>query len=396
MPSKFTCLRAARLAARHPCRRSFATVTPNRTDHVRIVEVGPRDGLQNEKQSIPVATKIELVERLAQTGLKTIEAGSFVSPKWVPQMENSSEILEYILRTTPQSPHPITYQFLLPNVRGLDNFLSVWESRSSKTNAYPTPPPSPGTDGGPALNTSSQDPNAMPSASSGFEAMGKERGTSTSTSGPEIELSIFTAATEAFTQKNTNCSIAESLHRFEPIMARAKELDLKVRAYISVALGCPYEGPNVDPHKVAELAVSLLEMGADEISVADTTGMGTAPKTAELLKTLSSAGVEKSDLALHFHDTYGQALVNSVVALEHGIRTFDSAVGGLGGCPFSPGATGNVATEDLVHCFHSLGAKTGVDIEKLSKVGEWISQELGRANESSAGKATLAQLRKRL
>lgn len=224
--------------------------------------------------------------------------------------------------------------------------------------------------------------------------MGRDRGSSTSTTAPEVELSIFTAATETFTQKNTNCSIAESLKRFEPIMTRAKELDLNVRAYISVALGCPYEGPNVDPHKVANLAVSLLEMGADEISVADTTGMGTAPKTAELLKTLSAAGVEKSDLALHFHDTYGQALVNSVVALEHGIRTFDAAVGGLGGCPFSPGATGNVATEDLIHCFHSLGAKTGVDIEKLSEVGEWISKELGRVNESRAGKATLAQLRK--
>ena len=177
-------------------------------------------------------------------------------------------------------------------------------------------------------------------------------------------------------------------------MSQAKEMDLKVRAYISVALGCPYEGPDVDPHKVAELAVSLLEMGADEISVADTTGMGTAPKTAELLKTLNAAGVDKHDLALHFHDTYGMALVKSVVALEHGIRTFDAAVGGLGGCPYSPGATGNVATEDLVHLFHSLGMNTGVSMEKLSEIGEWISTELGKSNESSAGKATLAQMRK--
>ena len=291
-------------------------------------------------------------------------------------MANSSEILEHVLRSPPQSPHPITYQWLLPNAKGLDNFLSMWNSRvPSEQDAYPTPPPSPGTDEGPALNTSSQDPNAMPSA-------------------PVHELSIFTAATESFTQKNTNCSIAESLKRFEPIMARGKDMGLNVRAYISVALGCPYEGPNVDPHKVAELAVSLLEMGADEISVADTTGMGTAPKTAELLKTLNAAGVDKSDLALHFHDTYGQALVNTVVALEHGIRTFDSAVGGLGGCPFSPGATGNVATEDLVHLLHSLGLKTGVNIEQVAEIGEWISQELGRANESRAGKATLAQMRK--
>jgi hydroxymethylglutaryl-CoA lyase len=310
-------------------------------------------------------------------------------------MANSAEILEHILTGTPQSPHPITYQWLLPNIKGFDNFLSMWQSKSQAgNNDYPTPPPSPGMDDGPALNTSSQDPNAMPSAASGAEAIGTERGNATTSTSPIHELSIFTAATESFTQKNTNCSIAESLKRFEPIMAKAKDMNLNVRAYISVALGCPYEGPDVDPHKVAELAVSLLEMGADEISVADTTGMGTAPKTLELLKTLNAAGVDKSDLALHFHDTYGQALVNSVVALEHGIRTFDAAVGGLGGCPFSPGATGNVATEDLVHCFHSLGANTGVDIEKLAMVGDWISQELGRPNDSRAGKATLAQLRK--
>jgi hydroxymethylglutaryl-CoA lyase len=310
------------------------------------------------------------------------------------QMANSSEILEYVLRDTPQSPYPITYQWLLPNVRGLDNFFSVLQSKQQPQDAYPTPPPSPGTDNGPALNTSSQDPNAMPSAFSGSDAMRKEPSTSNAASSPTHEISIFTAATEAFTQKNTNCSIAESLQRFSPIMARAKENGLNVRAYISVALGCPYEGPDVDPHKVAELAVSLLEMGADEISVADTTGMGTAPKTAALLKTLQAAGIDKSDLALHFHDTYGQALVNAVVALEHGIRTFDAAVGGLGGCPFSPGATGNVATEDLVHCFHSLGADTGVDLEKLAGVGEWISKELGRGNDSRAGKAVLAQVLK--
>jgi hydroxymethylglutaryl-CoA lyase len=306
-------------------------------------------------------------------------------------MANSAEILEHVLSRPSQPSHPITYQWLLPNVKGFDNFLSMWQSKSKSSgqDAYPTPPPSPGTDNGPALNTSPSNPSTMSSTSFGAEAMDKESSTA-----PIHELSIFTAATESFTQKNTNCSIAESLKRFEPIMSKAKEMDLKVRAYISVAFGCPYEGPDVDPHKVAELAVSLLEMGADEISVADTTGMGTAPKTLELLKTLNAAGVDKSDLALHFHDTYGQALVNSVVALEHGIRTFDAAVGGLGGCPFSPGATGNVATEDLVHCFHSLGANTGVDLEKLAEVGEWISQELGRANDSRAGKATLAQLRK--
>ncbi|KAF2749215.1 hydroxymethylglutaryl-CoA lyase [Sporormia fimetaria CBS 119925] len=353
MSSKFTCLRTLRLAARHAPRRTFATTSARRSpsdDHVRIVEVGPRDGLQNEKQSIPVATKLELVRRLAETGLKTIEAGSFVSPKWVPQMASSDEILSQILKSPPASSSPITYQFLVPNEKGLDSFLSVYNNHTTSSTS--------------------------------------------STTTPKIELSIFTAATESFTRKNTNCSIAESLDRFKPIMTRAKDASIPVRAYISVALGCPYEGPNVDPHQTASLAVSLLEMGADEISVADTTGMGTAPKTAELLKTLFAAGIEKKDLALHFHDTYGMALVNTVVALEHGIRTFDSAVGGLGGCPFSPGATGNVATEDLVHLVSSLGAKTDVDMEKLSEVGEWISGQLGRANESRAGKATLAGLRR--
>ena len=310
-------------------------------------------------------------------------------------MANSSEILEHVLRNTPHSPVPITYQWLLPNVKGFDNFLKLWKAQSTAAqDAYPTPPPSPRPDSGPALNTSSEDPNAMPSAISGAEAMGKERSAARSQGEPIHEISIFTAATEAFTQKNTNCSIAESLQRFEPIMSKAKDMGLNVRAYISVALGCPYEGPDVDPHKVADLAVNLLEMGANEISVADTTGMGTAPKTAELLKALTAAGVDKHDLALHFHDTYGMALVNSVVALEHGVRTFDAAVGGLGGCPYSPGATGNVATEDLVHLFHSLGMPTGVNMEEISQIGEWISGELGKANESSAGKATLAQMRK--
>jgi hydroxymethylglutaryl-CoA lyase len=306
-------------------------------------------------------------------------------------MANSSEILKHILRNQSNSLHTPVYQWLLPNARGLDDFLSILNEHDyRKEDAYPTPPPSPGPEQSPAPNTSSQDPNAMPSAASGAAAM-DSKGHARS---PAHEVSIFTAATETFTQKNTNCSIAESLERFKPIMTRGFENGMNVRAYISVALGCPYEGPNVDPQKVAELAVSLLEMGASEISVADTTGMGTPLKTAELLKALEAAGIDKHDLALHFHDTYGQALVNSMVALEHGIRTFDSAVSGLGGCPFSPGATGNVATEDMVHCFHGLGLQTGVNLEKLSEVGDWISQQLGRANESRAGKARIAQMRK--
>jgi hydroxymethylglutaryl-CoA lyase len=202
------------------------------------------------------------------------------------------------------------------------------------------------------------------------------------------------AATESFSQKNTNCSIEESLQRFAPLMAESKEAGHAVRAYISVALGCPFEGPDVDPHKVAEIAASLLEMGADEISVADTTGMGTAPRTRKLLQTLREAGILTEDIAMHFHDTFGQALINTMVSLDYGIRTFDSAVGGLGGCPYSPGATGNVATEDLVYCLHSLGVDTGIDLEEMSRIGEWITSEIGKPNSSSVGKATLARLKR--
>jgi hydroxymethylglutaryl-CoA lyase len=294
-------------------------------------------------------------------------------------MANSSEILQSILNKPPEAPDPVVYQFLVPNKKGVDNFLSTYHKQASSSPSDPlTPPPSLRTDNGPALNTSSYDADTVPSVDS-----------------PKVELSIFTAATETFTQKNTNCSIAESLERFRAIFDLGKENNLKVRAYISVALGCPYEGPDVDPHKVANLAVTLLEMGADEISVADTTGMGTAPKTRELLKVLAAAGIETQDLALHFHDTYGQALVNTVVGLEAGVRTFDTAVAGLGGCPYSPGATGNVATEDLVYLFETLGLRTGVDLVRLAEVGEWISKEVGRSNESRAGKASLAQVRRR-
>ncbi|KIW06258.1 uncharacterized protein PV09_02730 [Verruconis gallopava] len=361
MASRSSLFRLARVgyrcsACRIRARRGYASTATK--DAVNIIEVGPRDGLQNEKKTIPLDTKLELIHRLAETGLRTIEAGSFVSPKWTPQMANSSEILESILTKPPQAPDPIVYQFLVPNKKGVDNFLSVFNKQQQASTEPLTPPPSP------------------PS------------------NRPEVELSIFTAATETFTQKNTNCSIAESLERFKPVFESGRQNKIKVRAYISVALGCPYEGPNVDPHKVAELAVTLLEMGADEISVADTTGMGTAPRTRELLKTLAAAGVDTNDIALHFHDTYGQALVNTMVGLEAGVRTFDSAVGGLGGCPYSPGATGNVATEDLVYLFETLGLRTGVDLVRLAEVGEWISKEVSRSNESRAGKASLARMRR--
>ncbi|KAK5136880.1 hypothetical protein LTR08_001802 [Meristemomyces frigidus] len=386
-----------RRAFRQLSRRTFTSATRALADHVRIVEVGPRDGLQNEKSSISAETKIELVRRLAGTGLETIEAGSFVHPKWVPQMAASDRVLSSILAGPPSSPHPITYQWLLPNSRGLENYFKVMDTAASAPNGSPTPPPSPTQDSGPAMNTSSWDPNAMPSSTSAEDSMSKARGSdsfSNERNGHKHEVSIFLAATESFSKKNTNCSIQESLDRFAPLMADSRKAGYPVRAYISVALGCPFEGPDTDPHKVADLAVKLLEMGADEISVADTTGMGTAPQTRRLLQTLREAGVRNEDIAMHFHDTFGQALINTMISLDHGIRTFDSAVGGLGGCPYSPGATGNVATEDLVYTLHSLGAKTGVDLDEMSRIGEWITGEIGKGNGSSAGRATMSRLRR--
>ena len=316
-------------------------------------------------------------------------------------MANSAEVLNHLLGHPPSAPSPIAYNFLVPNLKGLQNFLKASESGSRRSpeslNDMPTPPPSPGEDQEtrgiceqePIRST--QDPNVMVSNTSRIDDLVQP--TTFSAISNTFEVSIFTAATEAFSQANTNCSIAESLERCKPLVSLAKSKDIRVRGYVSVALGCPYEGPDVSPVKVAEITRTLLEMGADEVSVADTTGMGTAPKTQELLKTLFAAGISAKDLALHFHDTYGQALVNAVVGLEQGIRTFDSSVGGLGGCPYSKGATGNVATEDLVHCLHSLGGQTGIDVERMAEIGEWISAELSRPNDSRAGKAILARMR---
>lgn len=313
----------------------------------------------------------------------------------VLQMAASDQVLSSILSNPPQSATPITYQWLLPNAKGLDNYFKVMETHPSAAASYPTPPPSPSAnDSGPALNTSSADPNAMPASTSGVDAMSQSRTTTTRNPQQKHEISIFMAATETFSHKNTNCTIQESLDRFRPLMASARQAGYPTRAYISVALGCPFEGPDVDPHRVADIACSLLEMGADELSVADTTGMGTAPATRKLLQTLKEAGVRSEDVAMHFHDTFGQALVNTMISLDHGIRAFDAAVGGLGGCPYSPGATGNVATEDIVYLLESLGASTGVDLEECSRIGEWITGEIGRGNSSSVGKATLARLRR--
>ena len=294
-------------------------------------------------------------------------------------MANSSEILSHILDSPPSSPSSVTYQFLLPNVRGLENFLNVRNKHLSSSGQFPTVT----TDESPVSAANLHEKDTMSSSI---------RDNPTNLNNP-VEISIFTAATESFSRKNTNCSIAESINRFKPLLELAKEDDLRVRAYISVALGCPYEGPNVNPLTVASIATTLLEMGAEEVSIGDTTGMGTAPKMAELLRVLSAAGIRNEDIALHLHDTFGQALVNAAVGLEHGIRTFDTAVAGLGGCPFSPGATGNVSTEDLIYMFESLGAETNADIYKLAKIGDWISKKLNRPNESRAGKATLAKLK---
>ncbi|RAL65337.1 hypothetical protein DID88_000905 [Monilinia fructigena] len=328
-------------------------------NRVKIVEVGPRDGLQNEKKIIPLATKIELIERLGKTGLQDIEAGSFVAPKWVPQMADASEILEHVLQNHSQSSGLMRYSFLAPNKKGLDKALSIL---SQNRNTY---------------NTAD-----VPVDYSSVE-------TDLSSKKLILRWPCLQQRPSHFSQKNLNCDIATSLKRFEEVIQGAKLAGMRVRAYISVVLGCPFEGVNVDPHRVAEIATELLEMGADEIDLGDTTGMGTAPRTSKLLRTMQSAGILNEDIAMHFHDTYGQALINTVVSLEHGIRTFDSSVGGLGGCPYSPGATGNVATEDMVYLLESMGMQTGVDLDALADVGQWITGEIEKPNASSVGKAVI-------
>ncbi|RMJ19507.1 hypothetical protein CDV36_000792 [Fusarium kuroshium] len=348
--------RACRRSGQLRWHRGFATANAGTSydNRVKLVEVGPRDGLQNEKKTIPLATKIELIERLARTGVSTIEAGSFVAPKWVPQMANSSEILEHLLHQKISSPVPISYSFLAPNAKGLQNAAKILADNPGKF-------------------ATQQEP-----------ATGGEQATQ-----PSVEVAVFAAATESFSQKNLNCDIQTSLDRFREVIQESKALGLRVRAYISVVLGCPFEGFDVDPHKVAEIATDLLESGADEISLGDTTGMGTAPRTAALLKCMSAAGIRSEDIAMHFHDTYGQALVNTAVSLEHGIRTFDSSVGGLGGCPYSPGATGNVATENMVYFMETLGMNTGINLDAMADIGSWITSELGKENASTVGKAVL-------
>jgi len=293
---------------------------------VKIVEVGPRDGLQNEKQQISAADKITLINLLSDAGVNYIESGSFVSPKWVPQMATSSDVFNGIARKS-----GVTYAALTPNMKGFEAAVAV---------------------------------NAN-------------------------EVAIFGAASEAFSQKNINCSIAESLDRFEPIMAAAKKADIPVRGYVSCVVGCPYEG-EVSPIKVAEVAEKLFQMGCYEISLGDTVGVGTPASVQKMLQAVS-ARVPKAKLAVHFHDTYGQALTNIYTALQNGISVIDSAIAGSGGCPYAKGASGNVATEDVVYLLNGLNINTGIALDKLVQAGWFISDKLGKTPSSKVSNAFRAQ-----
>ncbi|MDH4571429.1 hydroxymethylglutaryl-CoA lyase [Salinicola acroporae] len=294
--------------------------------HVSIVEVGPRDGLQNEAEPIATAAKLELIERLGAAGLKRIEAASFVSPKWVPQMADHREVMTGIRRRP-----GVIYSALTPNLKGLEAALEC-----------------------------------------GVE-----------------EVAVFAAASEAFSHKNINCSIAESLARFEPVVERAREAGVRVRGYVSCVLGCPYEG-NIAPQRVAEVSRALYEMGCYEISLGDTIGVGT-PLEAKRLLDAVGRDIPRDMLAAHFHDTYGQALANLYAVLEEGIGVIDSAVAGLGGCPYAKGATGNVATEDVIYLLNGLGIDSGVDLDNLAETGVWITQTIGKPNRSRVGVALAAK-----
>ena len=289
---------------------------------VRLVEVGPRDGLQNEKPPISVADKVRLVDDLTASGLRFIETGSFVSPKWVPQMAGSAEVFAGIQRRP-----GVVYSALTPNLQGFEAAVAA------------------GAD----------------------------------------EVAVFAAASESFSHKNINCSIAESLARFEPLLAAAHQRGVRVRGYVSCVLGCPYEG-EIAPQQVAAVAADLLAMGCYEISLGDTIGVGTPGRTRELIETVGTR-VPREQLAGHFHDTYGQALANIYASLLEGVAVFDSSVAGLGGCPYARGASGNVASEDVVYMLQGLGIETGVDLQRLIDAGNRISAQLGRPSGSRVARA---------
>jgi len=281
---------------------------------IKLFEMSPRDGLQNEPGTlVPTGTKIELIERLAKAGIRHIEAASFVSPKWVPQMGDATEVMHGIQRQS-----GVVYSALTPNLKGLESALAV-----------------------------------------GVE-----------------EVAVFGAASEAFSQKNINCSIADSLARFEPVLARANEAGIRVRGYVSCVLGCPYEG-HIAPEKVAEVAKALYEMGCYEISLGDTIGVGT-PLAAKRMIDATRQQVPIEKLAAHFHDTYGMAIANLYAVMEEGVSVIDAATAGLGGCPYAKGASGNVATEEVLYLLEGLGIETGIDLQAVIDTGDWITRQLGR------------------
>ena len=292
---------------------------------VRIVEVGPRDGLQNEKHIVATADKVELINRLSATGLRSIEATSFVSPKWVPQLADAAEVFSAIERRP-----GVSYPVLVPNEAGYER----------------------------------------------ARAVGAE------------EIAVFTAASEAFNRRNINASIDESLRRFEPVLARAREDGVRVRGYVSTVLGCPYQG-EVPVAEVVRVSRVLHQMGCHEISLGDTIGTGT-PHAARAMLRAVAAEVPMQALAVHFHDTWGQALANILACLEEGVAVVDAAVAGTGGCPYARGASGNVATEDVVYMLHGMGIQTGIDLPALAATGHWLAARLGRESGSRAGRAMAA------
>jgi len=302
----------------------------NLPQRVRIVEVGPRDGLQNEKQLVLAAVKIELIARLAEAGLTAIEVTSFVSPKWVPQMGDNDAVLRAVLASPRRRPG-VAYPVLTPNLQGFDAAVEAGAS----------------------------------------------------------EVAIFGAASESFSQKNINCSIAESLKRFAAVVDAASALEIKVRGYVSCVVACPYEGA-VDPQKTAWVAKTLHDMGCYEVSLGDTIGAGT-PASVQRMIEACARDVPIGQLAGHYHDTYGMAIANIYASLELGMAVFDSSIAGLGGCPYAPGASGNVATEDVVFLLQGLGIETGVDMDKLLAAGQFIAQHLGRAPLSKAANALRAR-----
>lgn len=299
------------------------------TQQIRIVEVGPRDGLQNEKEVVSTATKIELIERLARAGLRDIEVASFVSPKWVPQMADHAEIMASL---PPANRYPdVNYPVLTPNMKGFEAAVAAGAK----------------------------------------------------------EVAVFAAASEGFSQKNINCSISESIERFVPLFEEAKRHGVRVRGYVSCVIACPYDGP-IAPEKVAQVASRLLELGSYEVSLGDTIGVGTPASVLGMLEAVSRV-VPIGQLAGHYHDTYGMAVANVYASYQFGLRTFDSSIAGLGGCPYAKGATGNVATEDLVYLFDGLGMQTDIDLNALVDCAAWISSVLGRTPNSRVSRAMLSK-----